>query len=139
MPELNLPERIRFYQHRKILRGDFLGDWDLSGNVYIHKDLEVSDKLGVALHEVIELLITHYFGIPDCCSPGYHQTPHEDLNEKAHAIAEEAELLVLRRLGINPDEYNKRIRKLRIDTYGDQREPCKVCYKRKSCKQKDAI
>lgn len=139
MSELNLPDRIKIYQHRKRLRGNWVGDWNQNGDVYIIKDLDAPDKLGILIHEILELLMTNYFGIPDCCSPGYHHDHHGELNEKAHQIASEAEYLILKRLGIDVDQYLSRMEKLRRETYKDTKEACKSCYKKKTCKQKDAL
>lgn len=138
MADFPLPKRLKVYQHRKRLRGDFCGDWYPSGELYVLKDLDAQDKFGVILHELVEMLITTYFGIPDCCSEGYHHEAHKELNEKAHVIAEDVEKLVFKRLGIDFKSYMGRLRALRLKVYSKDAEvACETCYKKKKCKQKD--
>ena len=90
-----------------------VGDWDLKSNkIMISKKLNDIDKLGVIIHEFIEMLVTTMYGIPDCCQKEYSQTRHGCRNEQAHNIANKIEKYILKQGGYNWKKHEKRIKLL---------------------------
>lgn len=129
--------KVNIQDFYKKLRGDWLGDWDNYKDIMVLDCLELEDKLCVVVHEFVEMMVSKYWQIPDCCNPNYKDEEHGQKNLQAHNIATKAERAVVNGLGMNWKTYSTRLRKLRYDIYGKVELSCDSCYKRKKCKNKN--
>jgi len=103
--------RIKF---QKQIREDWVGDWDIKKNkIMIHKDLKEVDRIGVIVHEFIEMVVTAMFGIPDCCDKHYKQGVHGEKNELAHHIANLVEKRILRMGGYSWKAHERRCKNIK--------------------------
>ena len=96
------------------IQNGWAGDWDaILNTIKVHKGLNDIDKCGVLIHELVEMIITSFMGIPGFPHPDYNQDVHGELNQKAHDLANEIEKKLLELLEINWDEHEKRVNEVR--------------------------
>lgn len=99
--------KIRFTDN---LREDYVGDWNIHHNtLYIHNKLNDEDKIGVIVHEFIEMVTSALIGVPDCCLPEYNEKIHHRKNLLAHRIANLVERKLLRLGGYKWHSHEKRV------------------------------
>jgi len=102
--------KIRF---RKKIREDWIGDWDIKKNqIMIYKRLRGVDRIGVIVHEFIEMVATAMMGIPDCCDKKYQQGRHGEKNALAHNIANRVERRILELGGYSWKAHERRCQRL---------------------------
>jgi len=108
-------------------RHDQCGDWifDEQGTLYITVSELGDDRMNflVALHEAVEAMLCQHLGIPETAVSAFDQAMIESPNEYAddpghdpkapyhdpHVFAEIIERAVAQRLGVNWQEYEKKV------------------------------
>lgn len=94
------------------LRKYWIGDWDSRKNqIMIYNKLKDIDKVGVVIHEFIEMIATTMLGIPDCCDNKYKQGIHGKKNELAHNIANRVERRILELGGYSWKAHERRCKR----------------------------
>ena len=112
--------RIKF---KGKLRNGWVGDWDARKNeVIVYKNLKDADRVGVIVHEFIEMIASAMMEIPDCCDSRYKQGKHGAKNELAHNLANRVERKILELGGYSWRAHQKRCRELRKKTKVDKVE-----------------
>jgi len=105
--------KIRFKER---IREDWVGDWDIRKNqIMIDKRLRGIDRVGVIVHEFIEMTATAMMGIPDCCDRKYKQGIHGEKNALAHDMANRVERRILELGGYSWKAHEKRCKAIRKD------------------------
>lgn len=103
--------RIKF---KSKMRHNWIGDWDIRKNqIIIYKKLKGVDKIGVIVHEFIEMMATTMMGIPDCCDRKYKQGIHGEKNALAHDMANRIERRILELGGYSWRAHEKRCKAIR--------------------------
>lgn len=107
---------LKFVFSSRIQKG-WAGDWNSRTNtVKIHRGLNNVDRHGVIIHEFIEMMMTSLMGIPGYPDPDYKQKIHGERNQLAHDYANKIEKEMLEMAGIDWDDHEKRVDKIRYKT-----------------------
>lgn len=106
-------EKLQIAFSSRIQKG-WAGDWNTRTNtIKVHRGLTNVDKCGVLTHEFIEMMVTILMGIPGYPHPDYKQKIHGERNQMAHDFANKVEKEMLEMIGIDWEEHEKRIDKIR--------------------------
>jgi hypothetical protein len=109
--------KLQITYSSKIQKG-WAGDWNIRTNtIKVHRGLTNVDKCGVMAHEFIEMMVTVLMGIPGYPHSDYRQKIHGEKNQMAHDYANKVEREILEMIGVDWDEHEKRVDKIRYKKY----------------------
>ena len=103
----------------EVMRYETPSDYLKNGTVVVYKGISRKDRIGLAIHELIEMILIRYYGLTvdeidsyDMKKGGCYYAGMYDENPKykhAHQIATRVEKLLMKELGENWKQYDKRV------------------------------
>jgi hypothetical protein len=116
--------QVRFTAKKK-MRYDTLGDWRDNGKIDIYAGLNKTERMAVAVHELVEMALVHLHGIRQKqvdawdtknWTTAFNSKMYDnDMRYKAaHRYAEKVERKIIEAAGINWKKYSKKVMGLKV-------------------------